>query len=286
MEFIILTGMSGAGKSQAANTLEDIGFYCVDNMPAMLISKFVEIYDLSSNKNSKVAFVIDVRGENEFTTLAEEVRAIKHRGYDVKTIFLECDDGVLITRYKETRRIHPLSSITGKTMDEALKQEREMLSEARDYSDYVINTSKLTALQLRNEIFALITHSKKNEMLISCISFGFKYGIPTEADLVFDVRCFRNPFYIDSLKEKTGLEQEVIDYVFSFEEVEQYLEKLFSMLDFMIPLYKKEGKAQVIIGTGCTGGKHRSVAITERIAAHFNGQEKNVSIIHRDILKK
>ncbi len=285
MDFIILTGMSGAGKTQASNTLEDLGYYCVDNMPVPLIPKFVELYKNIPGKETNVAFIIDVRGAIEFRSLLDELDNLKSNGYDTKVLFIDCDTKTLIGRFKETRRIHPLTVLNNVTMNEAIDQEREMLSVVKNRADYVIDTSTLKPAQLREKLYAIFTTQQHESMLISCMSFGFKYGIPTDADLVFDVRCFPNPYYIDSLKHKTGLEKPVRDYVFSFDETNEFVKKLKDMVDFLIPLYVNEGKTQLTVAIGCTGGKHRSVAIAEKLGTYLRDKKENVFIVHRDYQK-
>ncbi len=284
MEFVILTGMSGSGKSCAADTLEDMGYLCIDNMPVAFIPKFAEIYNQTPNQNSKVAFVIDVRGEIEFETLISELDALKKRGYSCTTLFIECEDSILINRYKESRRIHPLVPIKNVSMQGAIELERSMLLPIKEYADYIIDTSYLTVRQFRDKILAIHPEKNKRELVVTCMSFGFKNGIVTDADIVFDVRCFPNPFYINELKEKTGLETAVKEYVFSSGETKVFLDKLYDMLDYMIPLYEKEGKSQLTVAVGCTGGKHRSVAIAEELGAHLKNNYKTV-IVHRDIEK-
>ena len=284
MEFMILTGMSGGGKSKAAETLEDMGYLCIDNMPVAFIPRFAEMYNENPNKNSRVAFVIDVRGEIEFETLIGELNALKERGYCCTTLFIDCDSSVLVNRYKETRRIHPLVPIKNLPMREAIELERNMLAPIRNYSDYVIDTSYLSVRQLREKLFAINAQGYKKELMITCMSFGFKHGIVTDADLVFDVRCFPNPFYIPELKEKTGLDPEVKKYVFENGEARGFLDKLYDMLNYLIPMYINEGKSQLTLAIGCTGGKHRSVAIAEEIFSNFKNTYKSV-IVHRDIDK-
>lgn len=282
MEFVILTGMSGAGKSRAAETLEDMGYLCIDNMPVAFIPRFAEMYNQTPNNNAKVAFVIDVRGEIEFETLISELDALKKRGYSCITLFIDCANPVLINRYKETRRIHPLVPIKEISMQDAIELERSMLEPIKNYADYVIDTSCLSVRQLREKILAIHPEGEKGELVITCMSFGFKHGIVSDADLVFDVRCFPNPFYVKELKEKTGLDKNVKDYVFSGDETTVFLTKLYDMLDYLIPLYIKEGKTQLTIAIGCTGGKHRSVAITEELGSHLKEKYKTV-IVHRDM---
>ncbi|MFA6948309.1 MAG: RNase adapter RapZ [Eubacteriales bacterium] len=286
MDFIILTGMSGSGKSNAANTLEDMGYYCIDNMPVSLIPKFVELYTKTPGKSSNVAFIIDVRGEIEFDSLFDELAQLSSGGFNCRTIFIDCNNAVLLNRYKETRRIHPLVAARNISVNEALATEREMLSEVKSRADYIIDTSAMTIHQLRDKIVAMVTSDVKKNIFVTCMSFGFKYGITTEADLVFDVRCFPNPFYEPDLKDLTGIDKAVSDYVFSFDQTKQFMKKLCDMIDFLMPLYIEEGKAQLIIAIGCTGGKHRSVAIAEALAAHLKEQGIKTISIHRDIIKK
>ena len=282
MEFVILTGMSGAGKSKAADAFEDMGYHCIDNMPVAFIPKFAEMYNQTPNKNGKVVFVIDVRGEIEFETLITELDSLKNNNYSVTTVFIDCENSLLINRYKESRRIHPLVPIENLSMKNAIELERRMLQPIKNYSDYVIDTSHLSVRQLREKIFAIDPDKTKKELVITCMSFGFKYGIVSDADLVFDVRCFPNPFYIPELKHKTGLEYDVKEYVFSDGTVSVFLQKVYDMLDFLIPLYVKEGKTQLTVAFGCTGGKHRSVAICEAVASRLRERNKTV-VFHRDI---
>lgn len=287
MEFLVLTGMSGAGKTQASNTLEDMGYYCIDNMPAALIATFAELYTQTPGKAQNVAFILDVRGENEFDTLFEQLDVLKKRGFVCRMVFIDCNDRVLLNRYKETRRLHPLVALKNVTVSEAITLERELLEPVKSRADYVIDTSTLTPLQLRDRIKAILFASESGGgMIVTCLSFGFKYGIATEADLIFDVRCFPNPFYDPELRNLTGLDDPVRDYVFSHNETNAFMDKLYDMIDFLIPQYINEGKPQLIIAFGCTGGKHRSVAIAEALAAHLRANNLNTLTIHRDIVKK
>jgi len=285
MEFLILTGMSGAGKSQAANILEDIGYYCIDNMPVALITKFAELYTQIPGKSSNVAIIIDVRGEIEFHTLFHELDVLRSGGYTCRVVFIDCADNVLVNRYKETRRAHPLVTLKNVSMTEALALEREMLSEVYENADYIIDTSDLTVHQLRDKLTAVIKSHSKRDIMVTCMSFGFKYGIAMEADLVFDVRCFPNPFYEPELKHKTGLDQPVKEYVFSFGQTNEFLVRLCDMIDSLLPLYVDEGKSQLTVAVGCTGGKHRSVAIAEALNKHLYDNGINSITIHRDIRK-
>ncbi len=284
MEIVIVTGMSGAGKSIAIASLEDFGFYCVDNMPPELISKFAEICSGAEQIYSRLAIVTDVRGGKLFYELLPQIELLKEKKINYKLLFLDSSDSVLLLRYKETRRKHPLIDSVS-TLEEAISKERNMMSFLREQADYVIDTSVLAVSQLKERMGSIFMKEAKNGMLINFTSFGFKYGASIESDLVFDVRCLPNPFYIEDLKRKTGLDQEVKDYVLSFEQSKILLQKLTDLLEFLIPLYKNEGKSQVVISLGCTGGKHRSVTFSEMLYKHFNEKGENVSVNHRDIKK-
>ncbi len=286
MEFIVITGMSGAGKTQASNILEDMGYYCIDNMPSAMIPYFAELYSKMPGKSTSVAFIIDVRGESDFLPLLSELDTLKEKGYCCRTVFIDCEDRVLINRYKETRRVHPLVTLKNISVNEALALERSMLQPVREKADYIIDTSSLTSSQLKDKLMAIQNTSRTGSLVITCMSFGYKYGIATEADLVFDVRCFPNPFYIPEMKNLTGLEQVVSEYVFSSKQTLEFMNKLYDMVDFLVPLYAEEGKNQLTIAIGCTGGKHRSVAIAEALSAHLRSEGLNVIMVHRDIVKK
>ncbi len=285
MEFLIITGMSGAGKSQAANTLEDLGWYCIDNMPAQFIMTFAELYKAVPGNLGKVAFNVDIRGEVEFKTLFTQIDELKKQRFNCRTIFLECADEEIISRYKFTRRTHPFVASRGISMTEALKLERGLLETAKANANYTIDTTKLTPKQLKEKIHGIVNASSVGGMLVTCMSFGFKHGAATEADLVFDVRCFPNPYYHEKLREHTGLEAQVRDYVFSHDQTCTFVNKLYDMVDYLLPLYQSEGKAQLVIAIGCTGGKHRSVAITEALASHIEQSNYKTVTIHRDITK-
>ena len=285
MEFIIVTGLSGAGKSRAVNVLEDIGFYCVGNMPPKLLPKFAELCLQSQDKLSRVALVIDVRGGQQFEGLLDSLDELKRQGGEYKILFLECSDQVLARRYKETRRQHPLAAACGGSVIKAIELERTMLKAARARTDYLIDTSYLSPAQLRERLVGLFLGSEKSGMQVQCMSFGFKYGYPAEADLVLDVRCLPNPFYVDELKHKTGLDQEVREYVLDKDVTKGFQTRLYSLIDYLLPLYSEEGKSQLVVAIGCTGGKHRSVALAEELAKHVADQGIKVAVNHRDIEK-
>lgn len=286
MEFLVITGMSGAGKTQASNILEDMGYYCIDNMPSAMIPYFAELYSKMPGKTADVAFVIDVRGESDFLPLLAELDILKDKGYNCRTVFIDCEDRVLINRYKETRRVHPLVTLKNISVNEALALERKMLHPVREKADYIIDTSTLTPSQLKDKLMAIQNSSRTGSLVLTCMSFGYKYGIATEADLVFDVRCFPNPYYVPELKNLTGLDEAVRNYVFSSKQTLEFMNRLYDMIDFLVPLYADEGKTQLTIAIGCTGGKHRSVAIAEALKNHLASEGLNVISVHRDIIKK
>ena len=283
MRFVIVTGMSGGGKSTALRMLEDVGFYCVDNLPGPLIEKFVELIAMPNSEVGKVALGLDVRADQPFEDAQKVLEKLKENGYSFEILFMEASDQVLLKRYKETRRMHPLSP-DGRGEDGILK-ERKILQDIRSKADYVIDTSKLLTRELKEEIDRIFVKNEEyNSLMITILSFGFKHGIPADADLVFDVRFLPNPFYIDELKYKTGNDKEVQDYVMSFPEAETFIDKLCDMLSFLIPNYVKEGKYQLVIGIGCTGGKHRSVTLANRLYSRLkNKGNYGLKIAHRDV---
>ncbi|MCI7040706.1 MAG: RNase adapter RapZ [Lachnospiraceae bacterium] len=283
MRFVIVTGMSGGGKSTALRMLEDVGFYCVDNLPVPLIEKFVELIAMPNSEVGKVALGLDVRADQPFEDAQKVLEKLKENGYSFEILFMEASDQVLLKRYKETRRMHPLSP-DGRVEDGILK-ERKILQDIRSKADYVIDTSKLLTRELKEEIDRIFVKNEEyNSLMITILSFGFKHGIPADADLVFDVRFLPNPFYIDELKYKTGNDKEVQDYVMSFPEAETFIDKLCDMLSFLIPNYVKEGKYQLVIGIGCTGGKHRSVTLANRLYSRLkNKGNYGLKIAHRDV---
>lgn len=287
MDIVVVTGMSGAGKTVVGNALEDFGYYCIDNIPVPMISQFMDLYLKQEGKSRKIALIVDVRGCEDFSQLLHAINDIKSKNGDVcKLIYLDADKNVLINRYKETRHIHPLVMTKQIPLNEAIDQERKMLADIKKHSDVVLNTSKLSIAACRERIISFISEDQAPVLGISCVSFGFKNGIPSDSDLLFDVRCFPNPYYVEELKEHTGLESCVSDYVLSFKSVLDFTEKLFSMIDSLIPLYIEDGRSHLTVSIGCTGGKHRSVAIAEALAGHLKSNT-NCSCVtfHRDINK-
>lgn len=288
MDILIITGMSGAGKNTAESHLEDMGYFCVDNMPVSLIESFFEIYNKNPDRNQQVSFTLDVRSWDEPEKLLDVVRQLRKKSpeHKCRILYLNAADDVLIKRYKETRHVHPLVRTREIPLEKALILEREMLSGIKDFADFVIDTSALRPQELKNQIDDLLKARKNADLLVSISSFGYKYGIPHDLDLLFDVRCFPNPFYVPELQHRTGLDACVSDYVFDSKETVEFMEKLRDLLGFLVPLYKREGKSMLSIGIGCTGGKHRSVAIAESLAEFFRN-ELNITpvVMHRDIEK-
>lgn len=283
MDLVIVSGMSGAGKTVAINALEDAGYYCVDNVPPRLLGKFAELPAQSDGKISRIALVVDVRSKDMFTEYFACLDGLEAANYRFKTLFLECDDKTLMIRYKETRRRHPLMSDEMASVEDAISLEREMLEAVKDRSDYVIDTSLSSPAQVKNRIRDMFSGGLITSMVVHCTSFGFKYGLPSDADLVFDVRCLPNPYYDPSLRELTGLEQPVRDFVLKFPQAVGLLPKLLDLLDYLIPLYNQEGKSQLVVAVGCTGGKHRSVVFAQQLAAHLTRCGVAVTVSHRDI---
>ncbi len=286
MEFLIVTGLSGAGKTRAINALEDIGFYCADNIPPKLISTFYELSQQAKGSLSHVAVVTDIRGGDMFSSLFETLDRMDEEKKEYKILFLDANDYVLINRFKETRRKHPLAENCLGSLEQAVRLERETLRRVKERADYIIDTSYLSPAQLKERISSLFLGDVSDALMIHCISFGFKFGLPTEADLVFDVRCLPNPFYVESLKHLTGLDQPVQDYVMQSDETKGFVQRLFDLVDYMIPLYCNEGKSQLVIAIGCTGGHHRSVTLAQKLYEHLMAQSLRVSVNHRDIQRK
>ncbi len=286
MSLLIVTGMSGAGKSQAANALEDMGYYCVDNIPPAIIPAFVELSARGNEELGRLAIVTDARGGDMFSEISSVLESLKKNKVDYKILFLDCEDTVLIRRFKENRRKHPLEDFENLGIIAAVQKERDMLSSVRFKADYILDTSRISSAQLKTKLSELFGKGESGVLNIRCESFGFKHGPNVEADMTVDVRCLPNPFYIEELKHKTGKDKEVSDYVLSFDESKEFAKKLIEFMDFAIPLYVKEGKSQFVLAFGCTGGKHRSVTFAELMYKHLKENNYNVSVMHRDIHKK
>lgn len=285
MRFVIVTGMSGAGRSSVMRILEDDGYFCVDNLPVSLLPTFMQLTEDSSEQIERVALGLDIRGGHRSLKEASSVlQGLKEEGYSLEILFLEASTPVLVKRYKETRRMHPLAQ--GGRMDKAIEDERQLLSDLKKQADYLIDTTTLLIRDLKQEIDRIFVEDENFcNFYITFVSFGFKYGIPSDADLVFDVRFLPNPFYIDNLKPLTGNDAPVYDYVMSFDKATQFQVKLKDMLDFLIPNYITEGKTQLVIAIGCTGGKHRSVTLTNAMYKEFENTEYGCKKEHRDIEK-
>lgn len=290
MRFVILTGISGAGKSTALKMMEDMGYYCVDNLPIPLVERFFELSDSASPELQKVAVGIDARNGKNLAEMQEVLKRLREEGRKCEILFLDADDPVLVKRYKETRRAHPLAY--GDRIDKGIMREREHLKYLKDKADYIIDTSHLLTRELKIELEKIFVHNQDyNNLFITVLSFGFKYGIPADSDLVFDVRFLPNPFYVEGLRAKTGNEKEIQEYVLQFPEAHAFLDKLADMIQFLIPHYIAEGKSQLVISIGCTGGKHRSVTLAnelyKRLSVDTGSFTSNygLKIEHRDIEK-
>lgn len=284
MRFVVVTGMSGGGKSTALKMLEDAGYYCVDNLPVSLVEKFVELVSVPGSEVSKVALGLDVRTDQSFQDVTRVLEQLRAAGYKFEILFMDAEESVLIKRYKETRRIHPLAQ--QERVEEGVRKERRILENIRRSADYVIDTSNVLTRELKEELDRIFVENQEyNSLMVTVMSFGFKHGIPVDADLVLDVRFLPNPFYVEDLKHKTGNDKEVQDYVMGFPEAGEFMEKLTDMLRFLIPNYVKEGKYRLVIAIGCTGGKHRSVTFAETIFKYLSDKKMRCRISHRDIQK-
>ncbi len=283
MSFLIITGLSGAGKSTALNFLEDKGYFCVDNLPPVLLDKFAELCARSDMQ--RIAVVIDIRGGKFFDDFFQQLTILKKNGINYEIIFLEASDRTIISRYKETRRRHPLAE-EGRIL-EAIQKERELLEELKGQAGRIIDTSHIDVKGLKQELQDLydFQRDEKKNLSIDITSFGFKYGIPLDADIVLDVRFLPNPYYVDFLKEKTGREQDVIDYIEKWPITEEFFQRLFSFIEFLLPEYHKEGKSHLGIAIGCTGGQHRSVFTVDKLKDFLEKKEFLVRSEHRDIDK-
>lgn len=283
MQLVIITGMSGSGKSTAMRVMEDIGFYCIDNLPPLLISKFVDLCEHTEGTLSRVAIAVDIRTGEMFSEIRSVLSELKETT-EVRVIFTEASDDVLVKRYKETRRLHPLHEKCS-SLSDAIRMERSQLRPLREMADYFIETSYLSNAQLGQEIRNLFLEQRSDSMLLKVMSFGYKYGISSESDLVFDVRCLPNPFYQPDLKMHTGCEACVQDFVMRSEDSQALLQKLMELLEFLLPLYVAEGKSQLVVAFGCTGGKHRSVTFAELVGDALREKGYRVHKLHRDIAK-
>lgn len=281
LHLVVITGLSGAGRTQAMQSLEDQGFFCVDNLPPTFIVKFAELCAQSQGKVSKAAIVCDLRGGAFFSTLHQALGNLSHAGYHYELLFLEASDETLVRRYKESRRRHPLSP-EGSVLD-GIQAERGQLEELRGQAFKIIDTSNLTAQQLRQQVAELFGREQaRDQMSVSVVSFGFKYGVPLDADLVMDVRFLPNPYYIEELRPLTGQDRLVSEYVLSNPLTQEFMKKYLDLLEFILPHYLAEGKNHLVIGIGCTGGQHRSVAITEEVAKFLQSHKYPLNIKHRD----
>ncbi len=280
MDFIVVTGLSGAGKSQAVHALEDMGYFCVENLPPDLVGKFLELLD-AQQRIDKVAVAIDTRGQAFFDRVLGALTALAERGIRYRILFLEAREEVLLHRYKETRRRHPLAA-EGRVL-EAIRLERRQLEEVRGWAHIVVDTSDLTPRQLRAELGRMFAEAEgEDSLLIQLVSFGFKHGLPLDADLVFDVRFLPNPNYVQELRHHTGLDEEVREYVLHWPITQELLTRLAGLIEFLLPQYSQEGKSQVVLAIGCTGGQHRSVVIAEELAQALRASGRRISVEHRD----
>lgn len=286
MQLLIVTGMSGSGKSAVMDVMEDIGYYCIDNIPPELIPKFVDICRHSKETIDKMAVAADMRSGDMFLEILKAWQSVKKEDdVEVKVLFIDASAEVIINRYKETRRKHPLAEKFSGNLHEAIDYEFNQLSKLREIADYYIETSYLSVNQLKEQIRDLFLENPSDSITAKVMSFGFKYGASTESDLVFDVRCLPNPFYIPELRNHTGCDDCVRDYVMSFEQSKTLMKKLEDLIDFLLPLYTSEGKSQIVISFGCTGGKHRSITFAELMAKHISSKGYKVQKYHRDITK-
>ena len=285
MDFLIITGLSGAGKSRAADVLEDLDYYCVDNMPLELMPRFAELCAATKGRYEKVALVTDVREKAGFERLPETVEKLKEIDCTCHILFMEADTETLVRRYKETRRRHPLQT-RGMSLEQAIEKERELMAPVRERADYLVSSNFLTLGMLQNRLFTLFAGTgKKRDIDVTVLSFGFKHGIPMDADLVFDTRFLPNPFYVDELRHLNGLDRPVFEFVFGYPQTREFMEKLEEMVDFLLPYYIEEGKLSLTIAIGCTGGHHRSVAIASALNDYLTAKGVSSVNINRDIEK-
>lgn len=286
MQFIVVSGLSGAGKSKVATNLEDLGFYCVDNMPVEMIPQFAQLCLATKGRFEKVALVTDVRASLSFDVLFQSLEALDRQSLRYSILFMEATTEVLIKRFKETRRLHPLMR-DGTPMLEALERERELLAPVRNRANVIIDTSSLSTGRLRGLLIDMVGGGlHERAMTVSVVSFGFKHGIPLDADLVFDVRFLPNPYYIPELRNKTGLDEEVRSFIFQYQQTKDFLDKLEDLLNFTLPQYMEEGKTDLVIAVGCTGGRHRSVAVARELSEFIAKRGYNTVLSHRDMTRR
>ena len=284
MRFVMVTGMSGGGKSTAMRLLEDMGYYCVDNLPIQLIDKFVELLSTPNTEITKVAIGVDVRTDQSFARVEKTLSCLRQNGMVFEVLFMDASDAVLVKRYKESRRMHPLCSAENPRIEDGIEKERKILQQVKKDADYVIDTSKLLTRELKEELDRIFVKNEEySSLMINILSFGFKHGIPADADLVFDVRFLPNPFYVPEYKYSTGRVKEVADYIEKAPVTREFLGKLYDFMDFMVDHFKKAGKTQFTIAIGCTGGMHRSVFVTERLGSHLKERFGHVNVEHRDL---
>lgn len=285
MEFLIITGLSGAGKSRAADVLEDLDYYCVDNMPVALMPRFAELCMATKGRYEKVALVTDVREKDGFDTLLTTLDELHAMDCNCRILYMDADVRTLVRRYKESRRPHPLA-VPGSTVEESIKREMRLLAPVRERAEYIVSTANQPLSALQQRLFSLFAGAdRKRELDITIMSFGYKYGLPMEADLVFDARFLPNPFYVEELRPQSGLDPAVSDYVLSFQQTEEFMRQLDTMLDFLLPLYVEEGKLGLTIAVGCTGGRHRSVAIAAALNERLQAKGHKSVNLNRDIDK-
>ncbi len=284
-DFVVITGFSGAGKSQAMATFEDAGYFCVDNLPPEMIGSLADLFSHEGSKVERAAVASDVRGGDYFDGLVKVLADLDERGIPYRLLYLEASESVLINRFKETRRRHPLAE--GGSVESALRSEQRMLAPLKERADVSIDTSDLSAARLRKVVAdKMLIHETRGRLAVTFLTFGFKHGTPRDADLTFDVRFLPNPHYEEHLRDLTGRDPDVIEYVESSDGIEEFYERLTPLLDYLLPAYEHEGKSHLTIGIGCTGGRHRSVVIADRLAGGYQDDERYlIDVVHRDVEK-